>query len=37
MLKNVVKIELLATFVGVVTVGILIIGYTFNAIGYLFM
>ncbi|NLC07521.1 MAG: permease [Syntrophomonadaceae bacterium] len=37
MLKNIVKIELLATFVGVVTVGILIIGYTFNAIGYLFM
>lgn len=37
MLKKVVKMKLLAIFVGVVAVGILIIGYTFNAFGYLFM
>ncbi|SHK72969.1 permease [Desulforamulus aeronauticus] len=35
LLKKVVKTKLLAVFVGVVTVGILIIGYTFNAFGYL--
>ena len=32
MLKRVVKLPLLATFTGVVTVGILIIGFTFNAL-----
>lgn len=37
MLKKVVKIKLLAIFVGVVTVGIIIIGYGFNAFGYLLM
>ncbi len=37
MLKNVVKTKLLAIFVGLVTLGILIIGYTFNAFGYLFL
>lgn len=37
MLKNVVKIQLLGIFVGVVLVGIIIIGYTFNAITYLFI
>ena len=37
LLKTVVKPKLLAIFIAVVTVGILIIGYTFNIIGYLFM
>lgn len=37
LLKNVVKTRLLAIFVGIVTLGILIIGYTFNAFGYLFL
>ena len=37
MLKKVVKTKLLAIFIGVVTVGILIIGYLFNAFGYLLM
>jgi len=37
MLKKVVKTRLLVTFAGIVTVGILIIGYTFNAYGYLFL
>lgn len=35
MLKKVVKTKLLITFAGIVTIGILIIGYTFNLIGYL--
>ena len=35
--KKVVKPKLLAIFVAVVTVGILIIGYTFNILGYLLM
>lgn len=35
MLKKVVKIKLLAIFVGIVTVGILVIGYLFNVFGYL--
>lgn len=35
MLKKVVKIKLLAIFVGLVTIGIMIIGYAFNAFGYL--
>jgi uncharacterized protein len=37
MLKKVVKMKLLAIFVGVVTLGIIIIGYAFNAFGYLLM
>jgi uncharacterized membrane protein YraQ (UPF0718 family) len=37
MLKRVVKIKLLAIFVGIVTIGIIIIGYVFNALGYLFI
>jgi hypothetical protein len=37
MLKNVVKTRLLGIFFGVVTLGIIIIGYTFNAFGYLLM
>lgn len=35
MLKNVVKMKLLVIFVGVVTLGIIIIGYLFNVFGYL--
>ena len=37
MLKKVVKTKLLATFFGIVTVGIIIIGYFFNAFGHLLM
>ncbi len=37
MLKKVVKMKLLVIFAGIVTVGILIIGYAFNAFGYLLM
>ena len=37
MLKKVVKIKLLAIFVGIVTLGIIIIGYAFNVFGYLLM
>ncbi len=37
MLKKVVKAKLLAIFFGIVTLGIIIIGYAFNAFGYLFM
>lgn len=37
MLKKVVKTKLLATFFAVVTLGILIIGYVFNALGFLFI
>ena len=37
MLKNVVKTKLLVIFAGIVTIGITIIGYTFNTFGYLFM
>lgn len=37
MLKKVVKTKLLVIFAGVVTLGIIIIGYTFNAFGYLLM
>jgi hypothetical protein len=36
MLKKVVKTKLLAMFFLIVVVGILIIGYTFNALGFLF-
>jgi uncharacterized membrane protein YraQ (UPF0718 family) len=35
MLKRVVKPRLLVVFMGIVTVGILIIGYAFNSFGYL--
>lgn len=37
MLKKVIKNRLLFVFVGVVTIGIIIIGYVFNAFGYLLM
>ncbi|MCX7749137.1 MAG: permease [Clostridia bacterium] len=37
MLKKVVKMKLLAIFVGIVTLGIIIIGYCFNTFGYLLM
>lgn len=37
MLKRVVKTKLLAVFFGVVAIGIVIIGYAFNAMGYLFL
>ena len=37
MLNKVVKIKLLAIFVGVVALGIIIIGYAFNAFGYIFI
>ncbi|WP_147534288.1 permease [Bacillus marasmi] len=37
MLKKVVKTKLLATFFVIVSVGIIIIGYSFNAFGYLFL
>jgi uncharacterized membrane protein YraQ (UPF0718 family) len=36
MLKKVVKARLLAVFVGIVALGIVIIGYAFNALGFLF-
>lgn len=37
MLSKVVKPKLLALFMGVVTLGIIIIGYTFNAFSYIFV
>lgn len=37
MLKKVVKTKLLVIFMSVVTIGILIIGYSFNAFAYLLM
>ena len=37
MLKQVVKPRLLGVFFGLVTIGIIIIGYAFNAFGYLFI
>jgi uncharacterized membrane protein YraQ (UPF0718 family) len=37
MLRRVVRPRLLATFVGIVTLGILVIGYSFNMLGFLFM
>ena len=37
MLKQVIKPKLLWTFIGLVSAGIIIIGYVFNAIGYLFI
>lgn len=35
MLKNVIRKKLLFIFVGIVTIGIIIVGYTFNAFGHL--
>ncbi|MCG8399984.1 MAG: permease [Firmicutes bacterium] len=35
MLKKVVKTKLLAVFAGIVTLGIIVIGFVFNALGYL--
>lgn len=37
MLKKVVKPKLLFIFIGIVSIGIVIIGYTFNAFAYLFI
>lgn len=37
LLKKVVKPKLLITFVGIITVGIIITGYLFNIFGYLFI
>ncbi|MCR3955648.1 MAG: permease [Gudongella sp.] len=37
LLKKVVKTKLLVIFAGIVTVGILIIGYSFNAFGHIFI
>ena len=37
MLKNVIKLKLLLVFVGIVTLGIILIGYLFNVFGYLFI
>ena len=37
MLNKVVRKKLLGIFIGVVTLGIMIIGYAFNAFGYMFM
>lgn len=37
MLKQVIKPKLLWTFIGIVSMGIIIIGYVFNAIGYIFI
>ena len=37
MLKKVVKAKLLGIFIGIVTVGIIIIGYVFNLFGFLLL
>jgi len=37
MLKQVVKPKLLSVFIGYCTIGIIIIGYVFNALEYLFI
>ena len=37
MLKNVIKMKLLVIFVGIVTLGIIAIGFLFNAFGYLLL
>ncbi len=37
MLRKVVKPKLLATFVGIVAIGIVIIGYIFNAVSFIFV
>ena len=37
MLSKVIKPKLLATFIGIVAIGIIIIGYAFNALSYIFI
>ncbi|MDY5845967.1 MAG: permease [Bariatricus sp.] len=37
MLKRAIKPKLLAVFIGVVTAGIILVGYFFNAFGYIFL
>lgn len=37
MIKRVVKTKLLVLFVGIVTIGIILMGYLFNAFGYIFI
>lgn len=37
MLKRVVKLPLLMVFIGIVTIGIIVIGYVFNALAHLFI
>lgn len=37
MLKKVLKMKLLVTFVGIVALGIIAIGYSFNALGFIFI
>ncbi len=37
MLSKVIKPKLLATFIGIVTIGIIIIGFSFNALNFLFI
>jgi len=37
MLKKVLRTKLLVTFVGIVSLGIVVIGYSFNALGFLFV
>lgn len=37
MLKRVVKLRLLLVFIGIITFGIILIGYLFNAFGHLFL
>lgn len=37
MLKNVIKMKLLVFFIGIVTLGIILIGYLFNVFGYLLL
>lgn len=37
MIKKVIKTKLLVMFVGIVTAGIIVMGYLFNAFGFLFM
>jgi uncharacterized membrane protein YraQ (UPF0718 family) len=36
MLRRAIKPKLLGIFIAIVSVGIIIIGYTFNALGFLF-
>jgi len=37
MLKRVIKTKLLVVFVTIITIGIVAMGYLFNAFGYLFI
>jgi len=37
MLNKVIKTKLLAIFIGIVSIGIIIIGYIFNSFGYLLL